>query len=80
MFSSKEFITLAEEIDFIKSYIELVLSRSPNTFTYSLTCDEGLDQHVVFPSLLSQPFIENAVRHGLVHQLEGEKRLDIKIT
>ena len=49
-------------------------------FSYEITVDENLSNDVVFvPSLMIQPFAENAIWHGLLHK-EGEKRLTIRFT
>ncbi len=67
-YTSKEFISLSEEISFLKDYITLEQSRSDGSFDFILNVDENMDTtHQLFPSLLSQPFIENAIRHGLMH-------------
>lgn len=64
--SRHEFITLQKETEFLKLYIELEHRRSNNSFNYSITLDESLDPaHILIPPLLLQPFIENAIWHGL---------------
>src|SRR5690606_1933900 len=48
-------------------------------FSFELIVDPEINlQHVKFPSLLSQPIVENAIRHGLIH-LNGVKMLTIEI-
>jgi LytS/YehU family sensor histidine kinase len=48
--------------------------------SYSISLDERLQQELVrIPSLLTQPFVENALRHGLLHK-EGAKKLSIEFT
>lgn len=64
--SRKETISLKEEIEVIKLYIELEHRRSNAHFDYSIKIDEQLEQDKVhLPPLLMQPFIENAIWHGL---------------
>lgn len=64
--SRKEVISLAEEIQFLKLYMELEHRRSNGNFDYRILIDEALDQQTtLIPPLLIQPFIENAIWHGL---------------
>ncbi|MEO6254673.1 MAG: histidine kinase [Ferruginibacter sp.] len=64
--SRKETVSLQEEIRVMKLYIELEHRRSNAHFDYTIRVDESLQQdHVQMPPLLMQPFIENAIWHGL---------------
>ncbi|OIV40103.1 sensor histidine kinase [Flavobacterium johnsoniae] len=66
--SRKETISLEEEINTLKNYIELQQLRLNNGFDYIIECDENVEKEVLIPPLLIQPFIENAVEHGLKPQ------------
>lgn len=66
--SRKETISLDEEISTLKNYIELQQLRLNNGFDYVIECDENVETDVLIPPLLIQPFIENAVEHGLKPQ------------
>lgn len=75
--SSMSWVKLDEEIEFLKLYIELESMLFMEDFSYSIYTDETLDtSHTYLPSLVLQPFIENAFKHGLRHK-EGEKQLTI---
>jgi len=64
--SRMETVSLQEEINVMKLYIELEHRRSNAHFDYAIKVDESLQQdHVRLPPLLMQPFIENAIWHGL---------------
>ncbi|WP_244248520.1 sensor histidine kinase [Flavobacterium foetidum] len=63
--SRKETISVEEEIRTLKNYIELQQLRLNNGFDYSIICDESVENDLLIPPLLIQPFIENAVEHGL---------------
>lgn len=64
--SSKEFITLEEEFSTLKIYLELEHKRSNGHFDYFINIDHKLDQaNLLTPPMLIQPFIENAIWHGL---------------
>ncbi|HET6721721.1 MAG TPA: histidine kinase [Chitinophagaceae bacterium] len=75
--SEKNFIPLKDEIEVNQLYLELESLRFKRSFSYSLSIGENIDTETVrFPSLLLQPFIENAIWHGLMHK-QGDKKLDI---
>jgi LytS/YehU family sensor histidine kinase len=77
-YSEREFITLGEEISFLELYLQLESLRFEENFQFELTSDEGI-QACTIPSLVVQPFVENAIKHGLLHKM-GEKKLTIKFT
>jgi len=59
-------ITLTEEVEFLKRYIELELIRFDDQFEYQVSvADEIQPDTVIIPSLLIQPLVENAIKHGL---------------
>jgi len=66
--SSKEFITLVEEIETIENYLKLQKLRFPNKFEYEVIVAENLDtEELLIPPMLAQPFIENAINHGIAN-------------
>jgi LytS/YehU family sensor histidine kinase len=75
--SEKNVIPLADEIEMNRLYLELESLRFKHSFCYSIKVDEAIDVELIrFPSLMLQPFIENAIWHGLMHK-DGEKILSI---
>jgi ligand-binding sensor domain-containing protein/putative methionine-R-sulfoxide reductase with GAF domain len=75
--SDKESVTLKEELEILNLYVELESVRFRDSFQYSITCDEEIDkEEVKVPTLLVQPFVENAIWHGLMHK-EGNRKLKI---
>jgi LytS/YehU family sensor histidine kinase len=75
--SEKNFIPLSAEIEVTRLYLELESLRFKQSFRYELHIDPAIDDDTTLvPSLLLQPFLENAIWHGLMHK-DGEKRLDI---
>ncbi len=67
-FSSRNEISLEEEIQFLTDYLKLEQSRLEHKFLFSITTDANLvKSDVVLPPLLLQPFVENAIRHGVRH-------------
>ncbi len=76
-FAEKNFIPLDEELKILQMYIELESLRFDQSFHYEITTDDSLDsEEVLVPSLMVQPFAENAIWHGLLHK-EGDKQLRI---
>lgn len=67
--SVDEFITLGEEISTIENYLALQKIRFPEKFDYMLEVDEKIDTDSIFiPPMMAQPFIENAIEHGVKHR------------
>lgn len=72
-------ISLAQEIETLELYIELEHLRFEQKFQYSINVQEGISFHNTFiPSMLIQPYVENAIWHGLMHK-EEEGKLEINI-
>lgn len=64
--SMESWVALRKEIETLSSYIEMEALRAQHGFKYEVQCDERLDQERSFiPPMLIQPFIENAIWHGL---------------
>lgn len=75
--SSVSWIKLDEEIEFLKLYIELESILFFDEFTHDIQINEAIDtSHISIPSLMLQPFIENAFKHGLRHK-DGDKKLTV---
>jgi ligand-binding sensor domain-containing protein len=72
--SDKEFIDFDEEINILKIYLELEELRFKKDFKFTIKTNDISD--VEIPPILIQPFVENALKHGLLHK-KGEKRLSI---
>lgn len=64
-------VSLEKEIEFLKSYMEIEKRRFQNPFSYNITVDDEVDTFdTEIPSMLTQPFVENAIKHGLFHKKE----------
>lgn len=69
--SEHSLITLADELEMLKLYLELERLRLKNAFNFSITFVNALDTSAIrVPTLLLQPFAENAIWHGLMHKDE----------
>lgn len=75
--SGKANISLEEDIEMLQEYLSLEGLRFGNSFSYSINTDEEVyDYPILIPPVVIQPFVENAIKHGLLHK-KGEKQLDI---
>lgn len=64
--SEEDFIPLSKEIELLKLYVQLEHSRFTDKFDYTLHIDENLnEEQFQIPPMLIQPYVENAVWHGL---------------
>ena len=64
--AGEENILLNKEIGIITCYLEIQKVRFGNKFTYSISVADDLDpEKALIPPMLSQPFIENAIDHGI---------------
>ena len=79
-YSELEFIELEDEVELLQQYLRLEHDRFQEKFSYTFTVDPALvNAGLRVPPMLVQPFIENAVWHGLRHK-EGHGALNIAIT
>lgn len=78
--SKTDMITLEEELQALKIYIELEKARFDKSFDFVLDVDDQVDLSGIYiPPMIIQPFIENAIWHGLMHkETRGELTLRIR--
>jgi len=69
--SSKGRVTLEEEIDCLGMYLELEKLRFEDKLTYSIKSEVLESSHICIPTMLIQPYVENALKHGLLHRKEN---------
>lgn len=73
--SRSEYISLRDELDTLRYYIELEQMRYGGRFQYVITVPETLDPDAFeLPPMLVQPYVENAIWHGLMNR-EGDEGL-----
>jgi LytS/YehU family sensor histidine kinase len=74
--ASKEFIPLQEELEYLKFYIEIEKMRFEGLFTYEqIVHPEITPEAILIPPMIVQPFVENAIKHGLIKKKENCKLL-----
>ncbi len=70
-FSSLEFVSLEEEIEFLNNYLIIEKLRFPNRFNFKIVYDSDvLEEGIKIPPLVLQPIIENAVKHAFLENDE----------
>lgn len=76
--ANQPFIPLKKEIDFLNLYLSLENLRIPD-LQYSIQVEPGIQPGIVMiPNMMLQPYIENAIWHGLSHK-KNNRKLDIRI-
>lgn len=69
--SAEDFIPFQQELDLLQNYLALEKTRFADKFDYEIEVDESLNmQSLKVPGMLVQPFLENAVWHGLRYRTE----------
>ena len=76
-FSEIPFITLSQELEFIRDYLDLIKLRFGDRFEYKLTKPGNLGPQTPFPAMILQPILENATLHGLA--MEGVSILNVEL-
>ena len=78
--SKQELITLKDELETIKLYVEIESLRFDDAFDFVLNVQEDInDNEIKIPPLIIQPFVENAIWHGLLLK-KGKKELTINVS
>lgn len=78
--SQQNFITLEEEAEQLKLYLEIEKLRMGDEFSFEIVIDDEIEADAVqIPGMLVQPFVENAIKHGLPLR-QGHKQLVIHFT
>ncbi len=76
--SNRTSISLEEELKAMKLYLELETMRFEEQFTFELDINEQLiPDEIAIPAMIIQPYVENAIKHGLLHKRTDKK---LKIT
>lgn len=78
-YSEEKQITLEEELQLSKTYLEMEKLRFEKSFSYSLQIAPNVDTSFIkVPPMILQPFLENAIWHGLLHK-DGERELKLAV-
>ena len=74
--SRRKFISLQDEMDMLNNYIALEQVRFGDKFDFECVVGANVDVGTEIPSMLLQPFIENAINHGILYK-EGRGHLTL---
>jgi tetratricopeptide (TPR) repeat protein len=78
--SRVEFISLDKEIEMLGDYLKLQELRLNDQLSYSINIDDAIDpETMAVPPLLMQPFIENAIEHGILKKENATGNIILKI-
>jgi sensor histidine kinase YesM len=71
--SEKEWVTLSEEVNALSLYLELENMRFTEKIQFEIKYNDLDTDGIRLPSMLIQPYVENAVKHGLLHKLKDRE-------
>lgn len=78
--SKHKYVVLANELEALRLYVEMEALRFDHKFTFTLQVDENIDtDNIEIPPLIIQPYVENAIWHGLLNK-ESDGHLLVKIS
>ncbi|CAL2093494.1 conserved hypothetical protein [Tenacibaculum sp. 190524A05c] len=75
--STKSFVEFEKELSLINRYLELEELRFKSNFSYEIMVDEEVED-IKIPTMIIQPYVENAIKHGLLHKTNGIRKLRIE--
>ncbi len=78
--SRSNYVTISDELEALALYMDMENLRLRQSFDYDIKLDENLDpDNTEIPPLLMQPYVENAIWHGLMHKKEsGTIQIELK--
>jgi LytS/YehU family sensor histidine kinase len=76
-YSSKDRISLKDEINLLKIYLDLEKLRLSDKVHTEIIIEEEEILSLMIPPFVLQPYVENAIKHGLLHSEKKEKKLKI---
>ena len=79
--SDASIISLQNEISYLDNYLQLEKLRFEDKFNYAIAVKEDIDTEQVFvPAMLLQPYVENAIRHGMrfLENKKGQININVK--
>jgi len=68
--NGENLLTIEDEVEYVKKYLKLQVIRMQGTFCYQIDLNEQVS-HAFIPKLTLQPFVENAIIHGLQEAEDG---------
>lgn len=79
--SSQSFITLADEVAYLYTYLSLEKLRFKEKMDYSIEVAPEINQeNLMIPPMMIQPYVENSMRHGLRHKTNDKGRIWVRMS
>jgi LytS/YehU family sensor histidine kinase len=79
-YSKESLIPIDKEIESLQNYLELEQLRFNNKFDFNISKSKDIEDDMALPPLLLQPFVENAIIHGLIPKKEmGNIEVDFRV-
>lgn len=76
--SEKKNVTVAEEIAYLRQYLEMEQLRYGDAFNFTIKINETVQADFTeIPAMLLQPYIENSLRHGIRHKTNGKGLIEL---
>ena len=76
--SVEKTVSLEKELKTIQLYLELEALRYDNKFSFAIIVDKAIDQSIMIPCMIIQPFLENSIWHGILHK-EGSGFIKVEL-
>ncbi|PIF46203.1 YXYXY domain-containing protein [Chryseobacterium sp. 52] len=76
-YSEKTFMPIKEEIEYLSLYLNMEKLRLKDLFEYKISLSEKVNENWVVPSLLIQPFVENAIKHGISSLKDRKGKINV---
>lgn len=76
-YSEKTFMPIKEESEYLSLYLDMEKLRLKDLFDYRIRISENVDTNWIVPSLLIQPFVENAIKHGVAGLKDRKGKIEI---
>lgn len=75
--SREETILLTEEVKYLKSYLNLEQMANNNKFDWTVDIDSEIEDDIRIPTMIIQPFVENAIIHGIKALKERKGKISL---
>ena len=75
-YSERTFLPIDDEVEYIKIYLEMEKMRFKDNFTFDIIVEPEVDRSRLVPTLLLQPYVENALKHG-ISSIDRPGRIEI---
>jgi two-component system LytT family sensor kinase len=77
-YSELEVISLEKEVDFLRNYLDINMNlRFENQLRYEITIDDEIEEDIYgVPTMIIQPYVENAIEHGIRSKRNGLIKID----